>query len=216
MEGPQLNDDQRSRIQAILNYWYIPGSDRNGDIDPSLFKKWFGASAETDAEITQNFKEDLLKLANGDHEAWKHDKEGKLAAVILCDQFTRNIFRKNKQAFDYDHIAMEIVKSISDEEFSTYALQEQGFLILPYEHDERLESQVKSTELADLMMKNALAIPDVAQGILRYAEQLKKYTEQHKATIDQFGRYPHRNEVLERESTPEEVEYLKTAERYGQ
>ena len=98
-------------------------------------------SAETDNFIIENYKEDLEKLARGDYEDWKADKEGKLAAIILTDQFTRNMFRKKKEAFAYDHIALNIAKQISDDEFKTYKLQEQGFIVLPYEHSENIDDQ---------------------------------------------------------------------------
>ena len=93
---------------------------RNEGPKPENFKKWFSSSPELDAEITTNFAEDLQRLKNGEYEDWKSDKEGRLAAVILADQFPRNMFRKNAEAFAYDHISLQIVKNLSDEEFHSY------------------------------------------------------------------------------------------------
>lgn len=87
-------------------------------------KRWFFGGAEVDTEIKTNFSEDLTKLNQGEYDEWKQDRDGKLAAVILADQFTRNIFRKQKEAFDFDHISLGIVKSITEDEFFSYAVQE--------------------------------------------------------------------------------------------
>ena len=93
------------------------------------------------------FKDDLLKLAAGDYESWKHDHRGRLAAVILTDQFSRQIFRKQGQAFAYDHIALAIVKGMTKEEFWAYGYVELAFLMMPYEHSESAEDQTTSVTL---------------------------------------------------------------------
>ena len=97
------------------------------------------ANQETDTFITENFRGDLDKLSAGDYDDWKKDRDGKLAAILLTDQFTRNMFRKRKEAFAYDYIALGIAKSISIEEYLTYKMQEQVFLMLPFEHSENAE-----------------------------------------------------------------------------
>lgn len=102
-------------------------------------KKFFSSSDEVDLEIRTLFKDDLLKLASGEYEQWKVDKYGKLAAVLLSDQYSRNIFRKQKQAFDYDHIALKLVKELTNEDVLAYAYSEQPFLCLPFEHSESIE-----------------------------------------------------------------------------
>lgn len=101
------------KIQAILNYWFGENTDRNAPASRDSFKKWFMSTPEIDNEIRERFLDDLNKLASGGYEEWKQDKEGRLAAVILTDQFTRNMFRRKKEAFEYDHIALDIVKKIS-------------------------------------------------------------------------------------------------------
>jgi len=101
------------KIQAILNYWFGENTDRNAPASRDSFKKWFMSTPEIDNEIKERFLDDLNKLASGGYEEWKQDKEGRLAAVILTDQFTRNMFRRKKEAFEYDHIALDIVKKIS-------------------------------------------------------------------------------------------------------
>ncbi len=103
---------------------------------PERQKLWFSSNEETDRYITENFKEDLLKLANGEYEAWKSERDGAIAAILLCDQFSRNMFRKQKQAFDYDHISRAIVKSFNDEQLKELQYQHIMFVILPLMHSE--------------------------------------------------------------------------------
>ena len=109
------------KIQAILNYWFGENVDRNQAATKDSFKKWFMSTPDIDNEIREKFLEDINKLASGQYDDWKQDKEGRLAAVILTDQFTRNIFRRKKEAFAYDHIALDIVKKIPLSEIETYA-----------------------------------------------------------------------------------------------
>ncbi len=108
------------KIQAILNYWFGENVDRNQAATKD-FKKWFKSTPDIDNEIREKFLDDINKIASGQYDDWKQDKEGRLAAVILTDQFTRNIFRRKKEAFAYDHIALDIVKKIPLSEIETYA-----------------------------------------------------------------------------------------------
>ena len=112
---------------------------------------------------------------------------------------SRNIFRKQKEAFDYDHISLNIVKAMSDDELISYDLQEQSFLLLPFEHSEAIEDQVRSVSLAELLFSKLPS--DADEGIKGFMKQLITYSIKHKEIIDKFGRYPHRNELLGRENT---------------
>ena len=101
---------------------------------------------------------------------------------------------------------------MTDDEILSYDFQEASFFALPFEHDESVESQERSVRIAEAITEKYKD----KEAQFNYGQKLVKFAKDHKATIDKFGRYPHRNEVLERESSPEEIEYLKTAERYGQ
>ncbi len=143
-----INSLNKARINSIQAFWLGEQSNLNASPAQEYVKKWFFGGAEVDDAIKTNFHEDLMNLASGAYEDWKTDPQGKMAAVILADQFPRNMFRKHKDAFAYDHIALDIVKSISDEDFDKYAIQEQAFLYLPYEHSENVEDQAKAVYLA--------------------------------------------------------------------
>lgn len=80
------------------------------------------STPDIDNEIREKFLDDLNKLVSGEYEQWKNDRDGKLAAVILTDQFPRNMFRRQKQCFEYDHIALDIVKGMSQAEIENYAV----------------------------------------------------------------------------------------------
>ncbi len=164
--------------------------------------------------MTENFKDHLVKLASGDYDSWKSDKEGKLAAILLADQFSRNIFRKQKQAFDYDHIGLGLAKSIKPEELFSYNFSEQIFLQMPYQHSESKEDQEKSLEVAKSLISNAEA-KGASEGVISFYQAIFKFAVKHAEIIEQFGRFPHRNELLGRESTEAEISYLTTAERFG-
>ena len=108
---------------------------------PQMMKRWFGGGRQTDIELTTLFKDDLLDVGYGTLDTWQFDHLGKLATIILCDQFSRNIFRGLAGAFSFDHISLKIAKNIVKdiESFKSYALFEQLFVIMPLMHSESEE-----------------------------------------------------------------------------
>ena len=113
---------------------------------------------------------------------------------------------------------MQIARSITNEEFLQYKLQEQSFIMLPFEHSENLEDQANAVKLANQTSDIVLERGGDAniEAITKYVKSLSDYAVQHQVIIQKFGRFPHRNGVLERESTDEEIEYLKSANSFGQ
>jgi uncharacterized protein (DUF924 family) len=208
MESQSHNE----RIEKILNFWLGAPDQRNLPPTSDLMQKWFSFSTDLDQEIKENFEEDLNKLAKGEYEDWKHDRDGRIAAVLLADQFSRNIFRKQKEAFAFDAISLEIVEKISEEEILSAKLREKAFLLLPYEHSENLDHQRRCLSLCKKILEN----PNEPENSLKYWSMFKSYAEKHLVIIEKFSRFPHRNEVLGRESTVEEIEYLKSGVRFGQ
>ena len=206
------SQSHRERIEKILNFWLGDADQRNLAPTPDLMKKWFSFSVEIDEEIRQSFGEDLEKLSKNEYDDWKNDREGRIAAVILVDQFSRNIFRKQKEAFAYDSIGLDLVEKISDEEFISAKLREKIFLVLPFEHSESLDHQKRCLILCKKFLENS----DESEQSLKFLSIIKGYAEKHYNIIEKFGRFPHRNQVLQRESTEEEIEYLKSAQTFGQ
>ena len=139
METSKIDDQQRSRIKAILKYWW-GDSDLNGPLDEEQKKIHWGMTPEIDSQITELFKEDLIKLAAEEYSEWKYDKDGRVAAIILADQMSRNMFRKKKEAFDFDHIALDIALSVTHEQLREYTYQEVWFILMVLMHSECLDN----------------------------------------------------------------------------
>ena len=156
-------------------------------------KQWFGGGPEVDAEVRERFEPLWQSLRHEKALFFATSPDDALAAVILFDQFPRNIFRHEADAFATDDLALAISKLAIDAGFDTGMSKEhRQFLYLPFEHSENLADQDMSVELFD-----ALGDPE----ILRYAIM-------HRDLIKRFGRFPHRNEILGRETRPEEVEAI--------
>jgi len=200
---------QDKRIEKILDYWF--GELEDGFPQQDRRKLWFGNNSATDEEIRQQFAE-LVELAgNGRLDEWKQSAKGRLALIILLDQFTRNIYRGSKEAFQFDahvlYVAREGLASGHDKSLSWV---ERTFYYLPFEHAENLDDQNQGVALFTELRDSA---PE------RHRERLQgslDYSIGHRDIIEQFGRFPHRNRVLERESTPAELDYLQDAKTFGQ
>lgn len=131
--------------------------------------------------------------ANGAPAAWTQTARGRLAAVIVLDQFPRNLFRNSPLAFASDASALALaVESVDAGLDETVSEDERGFLYMPFQHSEDAEQQARSVALFQRLGD----------------EKSLKFAEQHKQVIDRFGRFPHRNEVLGRETTEEERAFL--------
>ena len=169
-------------IEDVLTFWFKT-------LTP---KDWYRKSAELDAQIRDKFEETYYQVVAGEKSGWRESAEGRLAEIIVLDQFARNMFRGLPQSFAADCLALalaqEAIRVGADHELTD---QQRPFLYMPYMHS---ESQVVHEEAMKLFANT----PNL------------QFEERHKAIIDQFGRYPHRNDCLGRECTPEELEWMKT------
>mmetsp|Transcript_6162 Transcript_6162/g.8080 ORF Transcript_6162/g.8080 Transcript_6162/m.8080 type:complete len:226 (+) Transcript_6162:95-772(+) len=194
-------------VHRILNYWFEPGWDRESDVSEEYFKKWFSGGEEADREIREQFQDLHDLAAKGDLAAWKSDLQGRLAYVILLDQFSRSLYRKQAKAFAFDDEAQELAKEVFESKSlqSQYKCFELKFLYMPLMHAE-------DKEIADMSVK---AFGELAER-REYMKKTQEFAQLHADIIYRFGRYPYRNDVLGRESTEEELEYMKTANTFGQ
>ena len=195
--------------EDILSFWF--GETKDGITVENRGALWYGSSAETDANIRARYADRLQQADTGELNRWKDSPRGRLALVILFDQFSRNIYRKSAQAFAFDHkaqaLVLEGIELGHDKELHGI---ERNFYYMPLEHAEDLELQVLCVE------KNQQLLNDVPEASRPALQSSVDFAIDHHRVIAQFGRFPHRNEVLGRTSTQEELEYLKTANRYGQ
>jgi uncharacterized protein (DUF924 family) len=185
-------------IRDILDFWFLPLD------DPGYGKVrdfWWKGTPALDAEITAKFGPLLEKAAADRLDPWANSPDGALALIVLCDQFSRNIHRRKAQAFATDPKARSIARLALARFYpAAYPPDVRLFFYMPFGHSETVDDQ----ELACALL---LTVAD---------DKESKSAIEHRDAVARFGRFPHRNEVMGRVSTPEELEYLKNANRYGQ
>lgn len=220
-----------SRAKDILAYWFP----KNGSAD---FDKWFMKSSEYDEEIKEKFGDLLKEAENGDGFGWLTSKESFVAYIILTDQFSRHIYRGSGDAFKNDVSTMIFTKLGFDLYRHQLVGYEFMFAFMPYMHTESLEYQNKgekifnkhrmlydranrpypvvgsryhllSSPTTDDFMSGIEPVLTQADKDLKMLDQMQTHVLGHKQTIEQFGRFPKRNEALSRDSTQAEINYIR-------
>ncbi len=192
--------------EEVLDFWFGP-IDENGRVQKSYSQRWFTKSDATDDLIRQRFEPLIQQVANGYHVAWSETARGRLALIITQDQFTRNIYRDTPQAFAHDALARWLAQEgLAQGHDQELTFIERTFFYLPFEHAEDQDMQVESIRLYQ-QLHDAAVEKLTAEHAKLFANHVE-YAHRHKAIIDRFGRYPHRNAILQRASTPEELAFL--------
>ncbi len=182
------------QVNEILDFWF--GKPEDADYG-KIRKFWFTKNLEFDQEVRSRFLSVYQQAAAGQLDEWQTSPHSCLALIIMLDQFPRNMFRSQPQAFATDPQALSIAQYALTQGFDQQLLPiQRWFIYMPFEHSENLEYQRQSVELFSTLKDD----PDCASGI--------DYAHRHLKVIERFGRFPHRNQILVRESTPEEVEFL--------
>ncbi|MBN4048995.1 DUF924 domain-containing protein [archaeon AH-315-M20] len=195
-------------ITKILDFWF--GEIKDGFTKENRGKLWYIAQEETDNKIKELFMNLIVKAGNKELD-WKQTAKGRLALIILLDQFTRNVYRRTKKAFAYDKYALALCKEgLQLKHDKELCFVHRLFFYHPLQHSENLEDQKLSVKLTEQLKQ------EVPEQNKKKVESFLKYAKQHHDIIEKFGRFPHRNEVLGRESTEEELKYLKLGKRFGQ
>ncbi len=187
---------------TIHAFWFGMHTDDDAVI-ASQSALWWRKQAEVDAEIRRRFSPWIARAASGELDGWLADIRGRLALILLTDQFPRNIWRDEAAAFAFDVLALRWAKDTLrlglDAELGAV---ERVFVYLPLEHSEELGDQREAVRLFDRL---AASVPAPKRpsfdGYLDYARR-------HLAIIERFGRFPHRNAALGRETTAEETAFL--------
>ncbi len=191
-----------SQVEAILNFWFGElGSDTYFPEDKA--ELWFKGGEAFDQQIQKQFGVDVKNAMYGAYDDWKGEPDSCLALILLLDQFMRNCFRGEAAAFAADGYALELAQHALDKGFDQQLHRVQRvFVYLPFEHSEKQAMQQKSVALFQALADQAPPELDfMMQNYLDYAQQ-------HAKIIERFGRFPHRNEIVGRSSTPEEIEFL--------
>ncbi|MCH7834620.1 MAG: DUF924 domain-containing protein [Proteobacteria bacterium] len=197
-----IADDDQARIDAILSFWFkehelsAPQIDRRMDI-------WFGEDPIFDHEIEKDFSADVDKASDGELDHWAHDPRGRLALIILLDQFRRSIYRNTPSAFEKDPAALKLcVEGAMEGKDKGLSPIQRVFFYMPLQHAESRKVQAKSVEL---FARLAEAVsPTLRETFMTVAQ----FAELHRDIVERFGRFPHRNKMLNRKNTAEENEYL--------
>lgn len=172
------------KYQDVLDYWFE-------ELTP---EQWFMGGEAVDQQITERFSEVTEQAKRGELFTWRETLEGRVAEIIVLDQFSRNIYRQDGRAYSSDDMALTLSQEIQEiPGFNELDSNYQAFAIMPFMH---AESRVIQEISVKLFKQN----DDWADSY--------KHAVAHKEIIDQFGRYPSRNKQIGRESTPEELVFL--------
>ena len=191
---------------TIHAFWFGPAADE--DEDDAIIERqsalWWKKQPEVDAAIRARFAPLVGRAAVGELDAWLGGLRGRLALILLTDQFPRNIWRGEAAAFAFDVLALRWAKETIARGLDRDARPiERVFLYLPLEHSEDLADQREAVRLFDALGGEVAAAARPAfAGYLDYARR-------HLEIIERFGRFPHRNGALGRETSPEEAEFLR-------
>jgi uncharacterized protein (DUF924 family) len=167
---------------AVIDFWLAAGESR-----------WFTRDAAFDGELSVRFKEALARARDGAFDHWAETPKGALALIILLDQFSRNIHRGTPLAFAADRKALALARSaVARGDHLTMPATLARWIIMPFEHAEDLDAQMRC----------------VALFTVRDPEDMTHWARLHLEIIARFGRFPHRNAILGRKSTPEELAFL--------
>lgn len=188
---------------AVLEFWFGSAGD-DTTIAQAQQKLWWSKNETVDAGIRGRFAELVESAAAGTLDHWAQDARGRLALILLFDQFPRNMYRDTPRAFSYDLLACRLaLAGIAAGADRGLRATERVFFYLPLEHSESEELQERCVALFTAL---AAGVPEADrktfQGYVDYAVR-------HRDVIHRFGRFPHRNHILGRASSPEETAFLK-------
>lgn len=189
--------------EHVLTFWFGPEADA-AETAAHQGKLWFGKSPENDRRVSERFSTTLVAARAGQLDHWAKTPHGRLALIIVFDQFPHHIHRDQPLAFATDPQALGLaLDALTAGEDRRLRPIERVFLYLPLEHAESLALQDQSVALYDALHREASDRQrDLFASFLDYAKK-------HRDVVARFGRFPHRNAILGRMSSPEEIEFLK-------
>jgi uncharacterized protein (DUF924 family) len=189
---PSIDPD----AQAVLDFWFgAEGSPEHGQVRA----EWFRKDAAFDEQIAKCFGGLVDSALAGGLSHWAVHPASALARIVLLDQFTRNMFRDTARAFAGDALALTAAQAlVAEGDDATLRPEQRVFAYLPFEHHESLQMQDESVRLFNALVAQAPSLKDMLD-----------YAHRHRAVIARFGRFAHRNEMLGRVSTADELAFLK-------
>lgn len=180
----------KTKSQEILDFWF----------SPEVRSLWFNSTPEFDGQIKAQYEKLFDSAIKGELSHWEESAEGALAVVIILDQFPLNMFRDLPRSFSGEAAAIEAARKAIDKGFDEKLNDEmKAFLYLPFMHSENLDDQDYSLSL---FVKASL-------------DNNLKWARHHREIVRKFGRFPHRNHILDRKSSKEELDYLESDDAYN-
>ena len=206
-----MADKNQAESERVLDFWF-EGSTADTIAFQQQFKRWFAGGEDFDKSIEREFSELMEQAENGSLDAWAETASSRLALILILDQFFRNVHRGTEKAFRFDEaacaLAVDGVKTGMDKELSRL---ERVFFYMPFQHAEDMGIQKLSIEKFGELVSEA---PEESKAAYRNTLDFAK---KHLDIIARFGRFPHRNAVLNRTPTKEEEDYLASGgDSFGQ
>jgi len=195
--------NMQTDIENILAFWF-GGNAGDGATAEAQKKLWWAKDAVVDADIRERYGVLVAAAAGGAHREWAREPRGRLALILLFDQFPRNIYRDTPQAFAHDGLALRLaLEGIAAGADLKLRAIERVFFYLPLEHAESMEMQERSVALLTAL---AAGVPEADSSAFA---GFVDYAVRHRDVVHRFGRFPHRNRILGRESSAGEQDFLK-------
>lgn len=195
--------------ETVTAFWFGPLE--NGFATRAQRQRWFTPDADFDDEIHQRFGHLVTDACRGRLNHWLDSPRGLLAFILVTDQFSRQVYRGQAEAYDTDPAALAAARQcVNNGADRQLGLDERAFCYLPFEHAETRLDQHTAVGLYMALRD------DTPAGARHLTGEYLRHAQQHRDIVLRFGRFPHRNRVLGRESTPEEREFLESAPSYGQ
>ena len=184
-----------TQSQSVLDFWF-------GAPPGSYHQQWFRKDSDFDTEVNTLFEDLYWVLAASPSDYWLTTPKESLAKIVVLDQFPRNMFRNMPQSFAADAQALTAAELAIERGYDTQLLPvERLFLYTPFEHSEKLAHQNRSVKYFEALVSDA---PELASSL--------DYAHRHRDIIARFGRFPHRNNILGRQSTADEIAFLQQPE----
>lgn len=186
----------------ILKFWFADAADSPAAA-AARGEFWFQVNEKVDRQIWFLFADTLSDASSGLFDVWAEEPDGRLALIILLDQCPRNMYRGTAEVFRHDPRAMALAREgVECGQLESLSVPEQLFFLLPYQHSEKLAIQKAGVELYEIVVAKA------ADEWRAVAEGYRDFAVRHYDIIAQFGRFPHRNQALGRQSSGAEERYL--------
>ncbi|MBN9228588.1 MULTISPECIES: DUF924 family protein [Legionella] len=200
----------QSKIETILSFWF--GDSFEDEFPPrSISDRWYSFHPNLDSFIRKEFLNDIENALAGQYDDWSNTPEGRLALIILLDQFTRHVYRNTSKAFAGDQKALSLVyQSCHIPMGANLLVCQKMFYFAPLEHSEKLNDQKLHRNIYEDLVKK------LPNNIISKLEYYLYWFNVHFEVIDNFGRFPWRNDLLGRKTTKKEMDYLKNSPNFGQ